>query len=150
MPFLDVDFLNRAMNMQPQIKMPLGTRMEKHILRQTFADYLPHAILWRQKEQFSDGVGYGWIDALQEHAASKISDQQFAARARKTFPTRHRAPKKNTSIARFLRSLLLNIPSTVCHTRRALPARPPAAMEWDKRFAANADPSGRAMRELLS
>ena len=79
MPFLDVDFLNVAMNVDPAEKMITPERMEKHILRQAFDDpedpYLPHDILWRQKEQFSDGVGYGWIDSLRELAEKSVSDQ---------------------------------------------------------------------------
>ena len=79
MPFLDVDFLNVAMNVDPAEKMITPDRMEKHILRQAFDDpedpYLPHDILWRQKEQFSDGVGYGWIDSLRELAEKSVSDQ---------------------------------------------------------------------------
>jgi asparagine synthase (glutamine-hydrolysing) len=78
-PFLDVDFLNVAMNVDPAEKMITPDRMEKHILRQAFDDpedpYLPHDILWRQKEQFSDGVGYGWIDSLRELAEKSVSDQ---------------------------------------------------------------------------
>ena len=85
-PFLDKTFLDVAMGIDPAEKMITGERVEKYILRKAFdttdepdvAPYLPHEILWRQKEQFSDGVGYGWIDVLKDTAAALISDEQFA------------------------------------------------------------------------
>lgn len=80
-PFLDVAFLAEAMSVDPREKMCCDGRIEKYILRKAFDDpddpYLPKKILWRQKEQFSDGVGYGWIDALKAHAESKITEQQM-------------------------------------------------------------------------
>ncbi len=85
-PFLDVEFLDVAMRMDARFKMagpqPDGTqRIEKAILREAFEGYLPDSILWRQKEQFSDGVGYGWIDGLKAHAQAQISDRVFSAAA---------------------------------------------------------------------
>lgn len=87
-PFLDTDFVNYAMNIRPEDRMPQVKvngkvqSMEKYILRQAFAnDYLPEKVLWRQKEQFSDGVGYSWIDTITEYAASHISDAEFATAA---------------------------------------------------------------------
>jgi len=78
-PFLDMDLLEVAMNVDPDEKMIRTGRIEKHILRDAFDEpddpYLPHEILWRQKEQFSDGVGYGWIDSLRELAEQNVSDQ---------------------------------------------------------------------------
>lgn len=105
-PFLDTEFLNHAMDIRPEDKMP-GTknqfaqenghrvaRIEKHILRAAFAnDYLPDAVLWRQKEQFSDGVGYSWIDTIRQHSESQISDEEFA-RASELFPVRTPATKE--------------------------------------------------------
>ena len=121
---------------------------KKYILRQTFADYLPHAIVWRQKEQFSDGVGYRWIDALQEHATAKITEQQFTARA-KDFPQKTPRTKEEylyrQIYAQFFAEHTLNCvphePSIACSSA--------AALKWDKRFADNADPSGRAVRDLF-
>ena len=148
-PFLDVDFLNRAMNMHPQIKMARGMRMEKHILRQTFADYLPHAIVWRQKEQFSDGVGYLWIDALQEHAATKVSDQQFAARAQ-DFPCKTPRTKEEYLYRQIYAQFFAEHTLDCVPHELSIACSSAAALKWDKRFADHADPSGRAMRELLS
>ncbi|MCP4185116.1 MAG: asparagine synthase B, partial [Hyphomicrobiales bacterium] len=76
-PFLDRDFIDTAMNINPQAKMITDKRMEKHILREAFSDLLPEAIAWRQKEQFSDGVGYGWIDSLKDLAEEHVSDEQM-------------------------------------------------------------------------
>ena len=90
-PFLDADFLEVAMNIDPKEKMidVSKGRIEKYILRKAFDTpddpYLPADILWRQKEQFSDGVGYGWIDALRDHADAQVSDHQFAV-AKHRFP----------------------------------------------------------------
>ena len=147
-PFLDVDFLNRAMNLHPQTKMPTDTRMEKHLLRQTFADYLPHAIVWRQKEQFSDGVGYRWIEALQEHAATEISAQQFAARDQ-DFPQKTPQTKEEYLYRQIYAQFFAE------HTLDCVPHEPSiacssaAALAWDARFAEHADPSGRAVRDLF-
>ncbi|KAL2758210.1 hypothetical protein ACRALDRAFT_1061424 [Sodiomyces alcalophilus JCM 7366] len=84
-PFLDKAFLELAMNIDPQEKMITGERIEKYILRKAFdvsdepgaEPYLPEKILWRQKEQFSDGVGYGWIDALKENAELHVTDEMM-------------------------------------------------------------------------
>jgi len=86
-PFLDKAFLEVAMNIDPKEKMMVKGKMEKYILRKAFdcspdgKPYLPRSILWRQKEQFSDGVGYSWIDGMKEHAAAVVSDDAFAKRA---------------------------------------------------------------------
>ena len=88
-PFLDRHLLDVVMRLDPREKMCIDGRMEKHILRQTFSDYLPHSIAWRQKEQSSDGVGYNWIDGLKAMAASLVSDSMLAA-ARYRFP--HNTP----------------------------------------------------------
>ena len=86
-PFLDVEFLDVAMAMDARAKMVdrSSGRIEKALLREAFVGYLPDAILWRQKEQFSDGVGYGWIDGLKAHAEAHVSDHEFAAAAER-FP----------------------------------------------------------------
>src|SRR6185312_16302480 len=77
-PFLDVAFLEIAMGMDAREKMAGGARMEKSVLREAFEGYLPKSILWRQKEQFSDGVGYGWIDGLKAYATASVRDDEFA------------------------------------------------------------------------
>ncbi|XP_058056894.1 asparagine synthetase B [glutamine-hydrolyzing] [Anopheles bellator] len=86
-PFLDTDFLQYVMSIRPEDRIPGGGRPEKYILRKAFADgdYLPAEVLWRQKEQFSDGVGYSWIDTVSEWAASRVSDRDFE-RAAERFP----------------------------------------------------------------
>ncbi|HRE88763.1 MAG TPA: asparagine synthase-related protein, partial [Myxococcota bacterium] len=82
-PFLDRDFVDLAMRIRPEDKQPTAERCEKHILREAFTGWLPHDMLWRRKEQFSDGVGLGWADALAAHAARQVSDRDLAdARAR--------------------------------------------------------------------
>ena len=77
-PFLDTEFLEVAMKMDAIAKMVRPGSMEKAVLREAFEGYLPTPILWRQKEQFSDGVGYGWIDGLKAYTASYISDRDFS------------------------------------------------------------------------
>ncbi|CAG8959693.1 hypothetical protein HYFRA_00001598 [Hymenoscyphus fraxineus] len=84
-PFLDKEFLETTMNIDPQDKMITKEKIEKHILRSAFdtknepgaKPYLPDEILWRQKEQFSDGVGYGWIDALKDNAELHVTDEMM-------------------------------------------------------------------------
>ena len=92
-PFLDKDFLDYAMNFDPKDKMCGPGKMEKYVLRKAFDGFLPEAILWRQKEQFSDGVGYSWIDSLKAHAEEKISDEMIA-KAAERFPVQPPATKE--------------------------------------------------------
>jgi len=109
-PFLDNDFLDYVMNIDPKEKMinKAEGRMEKYILRKAFDDkenpYLPESILWRQKEQFSDGVGYGWIDSLKDHAESAVTDHQLEM-AEFRFP--YNTPK--TKEAYFYREIFNNL-----------------------------------------
>ena len=80
-PFLDKDFLNVAMNIDPAQKMITQGGIEKYLIRKAFDDkenpWLPENILWRQKEQFSDGVGYSWIDSLKAHANKEVTDEML-------------------------------------------------------------------------
>ena len=99
-PFLDLEFLDVAMRMDAKYKMAGNGRIEKAVLREAFEGALPKEILWRQKEQFSDGVGYGWIDGLKAHAEAQVSDREFAAAA-KRFPINPPTTKE----AYFYRSL---------------------------------------------
>ena len=89
-PFLDREFIEVAMGMDADAKMVKDGRIEKHVLRAAFEGVLPDEILWRQKEQFSDGVGYGWIDGLKAHADKHVSDAEFNAAAQR-FP--HNPPQ---------------------------------------------------------
>ncbi|KGK59087.1 asparagine synthetase B [Xanthomonas cannabis pv. phaseoli] len=149
-PFLDREFLDVAMRMDASFKMidktsTGATRMEKGVLREAFAGYLPESILWRQKEQFSDGVGYGWIDGLKEHAASHVSDRELAA-AGKRFPVN----PPQTKEAYFYRSVFEQFfPSQAAAETvpggKSIACSSPTAIAWDASFAAMADPSGRAI-----
>ena len=152
-PFLDRAFLDFALGFDPTLKLsgthPDGPRIEKHILRAAFDDpddpWLPASVLWRQKEQFSDGVGYGWIDALKDHAETVVSDQMLA-HASLRFP-HNTPPTKEAYMYRTLFqehypqvSAIESVPggpSIACST--------PTAIEWDDAFARLADPSGRAV-----
>ncbi|TLU68046.1 asparagine synthase B [Thalassotalea litorea] len=144
-PFLDKDFMDTAMRLNPQAKMCVDGKIEKHVLRSAFEGYLPEEILWRQKEQFSDGVGYSWIDSLKTHVEALVSDQQLE-NAR--FKFAHNTP--DTKEAYFYRSIFEDhfplesavkcVPggkSVACSTE--------AALAWDESFQNNADPSGRAV-----
>lgn len=149
-PFLDVEFLDVAMKMDAQQKMvrpgPHGGRaIEKAVLREAFEGYLPHEILWRQKEQFSDGVGYGWIDGLKAHAESAVSDAEFATAAQ-----RFAINLPQSKEAYFYRQLFeQQFPGDACAETvpggKSIACSSPAAIAWDAAFAKAADPSGRAV-----
>ena len=144
-PFLDTEFLDVAMRINPVAKMCPGSVMEKKILREAFSSLLPQEVAWRQKEQFSDGVGYSWIDTLKQITASSVSDEELAHAADR-FPIN---PPRNKE-EYFYRSLFAahfpsdsaartvpSVPSVACSTAEAL--------AWDKAFANLNDPSGRAV-----
>lgn len=144
-PFLDREFLDVAMSFDAADKMIGAGKMEKHVLRQAFTGYLPDEILWRQKEQFSDGVGYSWIDSLRDLAEREVSDEELAGAAQR-FAVNPPASKE----AYFYRSLFEShfpgesaarcVPhgmSIACST--------PTAVRWDASFSGRADPSGRAV-----
>ncbi|WP_010366195.1 asparagine synthase B, partial [Xanthomonas vasicola] len=149
-PFLDREFLDVAMRMDASFKMidktsSGATRMEKGVLREAFAGYLPESILWRQKEQFSDGVGYGWIDGLKAHAAAQVSDRELAAADR-----RYPVNPPQTKEAYFYRTLFEQFfPSQAAAETvpggKSIACSSPTAIAWDASFAAMADPSGRAI-----
>ncbi len=146
-PFLDRAFLDVAMHMDARHKMvdKASGRIEKAVLREAFEGYLPREILWRQKEQFSDGVGYGWIDGLKAHAEAQVSDRELAA-ADKRFP--YNPPQ--TKEAYYYRSLFEQFyPSPAAAETvpggKSIACSSPAAIAWDASFATMADPSGRAV-----
>ena len=126
--------------------------MEKYILRRAFDTpdnpYLPHSILWRQKEQFSDGVGYGWIDSLRDYAKIQISDVMFEHRADR-FP-HNTPPTKEAYMFRDIFEQLFRAPCAVL----TVPGGPsiacstPTAIRWSKEWAGMADPSGRAVANV--
>jgi asparagine synthase (glutamine-hydrolysing) len=147
-PFLDKEFMDVAMRLNPEDKMCSGGRMEKHILRTAFEDYLPPEVAWRQKEQFSDGVGYSWIDTLKETAEKAVSDSQME-NARFRFPINTPTTKEaycyRTIFQEFfpLESSARCVPegpSVACST--------PTAIKWDEAFSKMIDPSGRAVKDV--
>ncbi len=145
-PFLDKEFLDVAMQINPAAKMAGNGRMEKHILRTAFAELLPESVVWRQKEQFSDGVGYGWIDMLRSTAESLISAKELAS-AEYRFPWN----TPLTSEAYFYRSLFAeHFPLEACALTvpggKSVACSTPEALAWDASLSAVTDPSGRAVR----
>lgn len=147
-PFLDRDFVDVAMHTAPSAKRPVNGRIEKHILREAGRGLLPDSILWRQKEQFSDGVGYHWIDSLKAQAEAQISDKQMAMAAQR-FPFNPPQSKE----ALFYRILFdKHFPGDAA--ARLVPGGPsiacstPTAYRWSQEFAGNADPSGRAIGRI--
>ncbi|MEZ4472632.1 MAG: asparagine synthase B [bacterium] len=143
-PFLDTAFVDHAMGIPARHKL-CGTRIEKHLLREAFSGWLPDDILWRQKEQFSDGVGYGWIDGLRAFAEARVSDRALVdAKAR--FPLGTPLTKEAYLYRQLFErhfpqaSAVATVPvaeSVACST--------PAALAWDPSFRGRADPSGRAV-----
>lgn len=146
-PFLDKEFMDVAMRLNPEDKRPAG-RIEKWILRKAFEDYLPESVAWRQKEQFSDGVGYSWIDTLKAETAKLVSDDELA-NAKYRFPINTPTTKEEY----FYRSIFEEffpgddaakcvpfVPSVACSTAEAL--------AWDESFKNMIDPSGRAVKDV--
>ena len=144
-PFLDQRFLDTAMRLDPAAKMATDGKMEKHILREAFEDVLPASVAWRQKEQFSDGVGYAWIDSLKAHAEAQVSDEQLAQAAYR-FPIH----TPDTKEGYFYRTLFEeHYPHDACAETvpggKSVACSTPEALAWDASFADAADPSGRAV-----
>ncbi|MFS4467152.1 asparagine synthase B [Maribacter sp. 2210JD10-5] len=147
-PFLDKVFMDVAMRINPKDKMINGERMEKWVVRKAFQDMLPESVAWRQKEQFSDGVGYSWIDTLKELVNTEISDEQLG-NAKFRFPLQTPTTKEEF----YYRSIfeehfpsdaaalcVPQEPSVACSTKIAL--------EWDEAFKNMNDPSGRAVANV--
>ena len=147
-PFLDKEFLDIAMRLNPEAKMCPGKTIEKKIVREAFADLLPESVAWRQKEQFSDGVGYSWIDTLKEFTSKEVTDEQMAHAAER-FPVN---PPRNKE-EYYYRSIfeehfpsesaaksVPSVPSVACSTAEAL--------AWDKAFQHVNEPSGRAVTDV--
>jgi len=146
-PFLDPEFMEVAMGMDPERKMidAKAGRIEKQVLREAFEGWIPKEVLWRQKEQFSDGVGYSWIDSLKARAETEVSDSDLANAP-------HRFPLKtpSTKEAYWYRTMFEeHFPNP--QAADLVPAGPsiacssPTAVKWDAAWAAMADPSGRAV-----
>ena len=147
-PFLDKEFIDVAMRINPKDKMIDKNKMEKWVLRKSFESYLPPSVAWRQKEQFSDGVGYDWIDSLKELVDIKVSDEMFS-NAKFTFPFQTPMSKEEY----FYRSIFEeHFPSeTAAKTVPSVPSvacSSPVALEWDKSFKNMNDPSGRSISNV--
>jgi asparagine synthase (glutamine-hydrolysing) len=145
-PFLDKEFLDVAMRTNPEAKMCPGTTMEKRIVREAFADMLPAEVAWRQKEQFSDGVGYSWIDTLKQMTAEAVTDEQMAHAAER-FPIN---PPQNKEEYYYRSIFAEHFPSD--SAARSVPSEASVAcstaiaLEWDAAFKGMNDPSGRAVK----
>ena len=146
-PFLDKDFLDFAMSFDPQEKMCSGDKIEKYVLRKAFEGYVPDEILWRQKEQFSDGVGYGWIDYLKKYVESKVTDEMLAD-AKTKFQMQTPSSKEEYYYRRIFDSYF-NCPtaSLTVPVGPTIACSTPTAFRWSKEFAKTADPSGRSVKE---
>lgn len=147
-PFLDKEFIDVAMSINPEDKMINGERMEKWVLRKAFESYLPPSVAWRQKEQFSDGVGYNWIDTLKALVETSVSDEKMQ-NAKHRFPLQTPRTKEEY----YYRSVfeqhfpsetaaltVPSVPSIACST--------PTALAWDKSFQNMNEPSGRAIKTV--
>ena len=145
-PFLDKEFLDVAMRTNPEAKMCPGSTMEKKIVREAFADMLPKEVAWRQKEQFSDGVGYSWIDTLKQMTAEAVTDEQMAHAAER-FPIN---PPKNKEEYYYRSIFAEHFPSD--SAAKSVPSEASVAcstaiaLEWDAAFKGMNDPSGRAVK----
>jgi len=147
-PFLDKEFIDVAMGINPEDKMIKNGRIEKWVLREAFKDYLPESVLWRQKEQFSDGVGYSWIDSLKELVSNEVSNSDFE-NASKIFPINppqnkeefyYRSIFKDHFPSDAAAKSVPSVPSVACST--------PQALEWDEAFKNMNDPSGRSVSNI--
>ncbi|WDF69864.1 asparagine synthase B [Sphingobacterium oryzagri] len=147
-PFLDKEFMDVAMSINPADKMIKDGRMEKWVVRKAFEDYLPESIAWRQKEQFSDGVGYSWIDTLKAQAESKVSDVEFETAAIR-YPVNTPKNKEEFLYRTIFEShfpseaaakTVPSVKSVACST--------PEALAWDASFQNLNDPSGRAVASV--
>jgi asparagine synthase (glutamine-hydrolysing) len=147
-PFLDKEFIDYSMNIDPKLKMISSDKIEKHILRDSFNGYLPNDILWRQKEQFSDGVGYNWIDSLKEHAENSVSDKDYNNRLI-IFPVN--TPKSKEEFL-FRRIFEKHFPGDDCAlcvpSSKSVACSTEEALKWDKSFLDMNDPSGRSIKKV--
>ena len=147
-PFLDKEFIDTAMNINPEDKMINSERMEKWVVRKAFEDYLPESVAWRQKEQFSDGVGYSWIDSLKELVSKEVSDGDIE-KASEIFPVNTPLNKEEYYYRTIFQEhfsseaaakSVPSVPSVACST--------PQALEWDESFKNVNDPSGRSVSNI--
>ena len=147
-PFLDKEFIDVAMRINPKDKLINSERMEKWVVRKAFEDYLPESVAWRQKEQFSDGVGYNWIDTLKEVVEAAVTDEQME-NAHFRYPLQTPQNKEEFHYRTIFEDhfpsdaaamSVPSVPSVACST--------PIALEWDEAFKNQNDPSGRAIAKV--
>jgi asparagine synthase (glutamine-hydrolysing) len=147
-PFLDKEFMDVAMRLNPKDKMSSKDRMEKWVLRKAFEEYLPASVAWRQKEQFSDGVGYNWIDSLRALTSKEVTDEQLT-NAKYRFPINPPMTKEEYLYRSIFSehfpsdsaaACVPSVPSVACIT--------PEAIAWDASFKDMLDPSGRAVKNV--
>lgn len=147
-PFLDKEFMDVAMRLNPKDKMITPEKMEKWVVRKAFEDYLPASVAWRQKEQFSDGVGYSWIDTLKALVNKEVTDEQMA-NAHYRFPVQPPRTKEEFYYRAMFEEhfpsdaaalSVPSVPSVACST--------PIALEWDEAFKNMNEPSGRAITKV--
>lgn len=147
-PFLDKDFLDVAMRLNPTDKMCPGTTIEKRIVREAFGGLLPESIAWRQKEQFSDGVGYSWIDTLKAITSKAVSDEQMT-HASERFPINTPMNKEEYYYRTIFEEHFPSRSAALCVPHEASVACSTAiALEWDKAWNGLNEPSGRAVRDV--
>ena len=147
-PFLDKEFLDVAMCLNPTDKMCPGTTIEKRLVRETFGGLLPESIAWRQKEQFSDGVGYSWIDTLKVITSKAVSDEQMA-HAFERFPINTPMNKEEYYYRTIFEEHFPSRSAALCVPHEASVACSTAvALEWDKAWNGQNEPSGRAVRDI--
>jgi len=151
-PFLDKHFIDVAMRLNPQDKMCLDGKMEKWILRKAFdnGDTLPAEVLWRQKEQFGDGVGYSWIDSIRDFVENEVTDQQLAS-AEFRFPVNTPDTKEGYYYRTIFEGYFPQESAARCVPGgKSIACSTVEALEWDESFKNNADPSGRSMKDVHS
>ena len=147
-PFLDKEFMDVAMRINPQDKMINGERMEKWVVRKAFEDMLPESVAWRQKEQFSDGVGYSWIDTLKEIVEKEVSDEQMK-NAHFRFPVQTPLNKEEFYYRTIFESHFPSEAAALCVPQEpSVACSTKIALEWDEAFKNLNDPSGRAVAKV--
>ena len=147
-PFLDKEFMDVAMRLNPEDKMAKNGKMEKWILRKAFEEYLPESIVWRQKEQFSDGVGYNWIDTLKATANEKVSDEELA-NAKFRFPINPPMSKEEYHYRTIFHEHFPSDSAAACvPSVKSVACSTPDALAWDASFQTMNDPSGRAVASV--
>ena len=147
-PFLDKEFMDVAMRLNPEAKMAKDGKMEKWVLRKAFEEMLPESVAWRQKEQFSDGVGYSWIDVLKQITSERVSDEEMAHAAER-FPIN---PPMNKEEYYYRSIFEEHFPSASAArsvpSERSVACSTATALEWDESFKKLNDPSGRAVKNV--